>query len=41
MATLDGQFLWLRQAGFTDIDTWYRYYNFAVFSGTKPLTTPG
>jgi tRNA (cmo5U34)-methyltransferase len=41
MATLDDQFLWLRQAGFTDIGTWYRYYNFVVFSGTKPLTTSG
>lgn len=41
MATLDDQLLWLRQAGFTDISTWYRYYNFVVFSGTKPLSTLG
>jgi len=37
MATLADQLSWLRQAGFTDISTWYRYYNFVVYSGSKAL----
>lgn len=41
MATLNDQFLRLRQAGLIAIGTWYRYHNFVVFSGTKPLTTSG
>jgi hypothetical protein len=41
MATLDDQLLWLKQVGFTDISTWYRYCNFVLFSRTKPLTTFG
>lgn len=39
MATLADQLLWLGQAGFADITTWYRYYNFVVYSGIKPLRT--
>ena len=38
MATLAVQLQWLQQAGFVDISTWYRYYNFAIFSGSKALT---
>lgn len=37
MATLADQLSWLRQAGFTDISTWYRYFNFVVYSGSKSL----
>lgn len=37
MATLTDQLLWLQQTGFADISTWYRYYNFVVYSGSKAL----
>lgn len=37
MSPLSSQLDWLDKAGFTDITTWYRYYNFVVYSGTKPL----
>jgi tRNA (cmo5U34)-methyltransferase len=37
MACLSNQLEWLREAGFVDITTWYRYYNFAVYSATKAL----
>jgi tRNA (cmo5U34)-methyltransferase len=36
MAPLEPQLAWLRQAGFSDVDCWYKHYRFAVFSGTKP-----
>ena len=39
MAPLSGQLAWLDRAGFTDVTVWYQYYNFVVYSGTKPLTT--
>jgi len=35
-ATLDNQLMWLRQAGFTDVDCFYKYYNFVVYAGKKP-----
>ncbi|MDK9705679.1 MAG: methyltransferase domain-containing protein [Desulforhopalus sp.] len=37
MSPLSSQLDWLEMAGFNDIITWYRYYNFVVYSGTKPL----
>lgn len=37
MAPLSSQLGWLTLAGFTDVTVWYQYYNFVVFSGTKPL----
>ncbi len=37
MATLAAQLQWLQLAGFVDISTWYRYYNFVVYSGSKTL----
>jgi len=39
MAPLSCQLDWLGQAGFDDVTVWYKYYNFVVYSGTKPLAT--
>jgi tRNA (cmo5U34)-methyltransferase len=39
MSPLSSQLTWLVQTGFIDVTTWYRYYNFVVYSATKPLTT--
>lgn len=33
--TLDTQLSWLREAGFKNVDCVYKYYNFAVITGTK------
>lgn len=30
---------WLNRIGFTDVDCFYKYFNFAVVSGRKPLNT--
>ncbi|MFY9269929.1 MAG: methyltransferase domain-containing protein [Candidatus Manganitrophaceae bacterium] len=35
MATLESQLKWLKEAGFREVDCWYRSYNFAVFGGCK------
>jgi len=37
-ATLDDQTRWLIEAGFFDVDCFYRQYSFAVFGGWKPGT---
>ncbi|MEP7293330.1 MAG: methyltransferase [Chloroflexota bacterium] len=34
-ATLENQMMWLRAAGFADVDCWYKNYRFAVYSGRK------
>lgn len=34
---LSSQLGWLAKAGFSDITTWYKYYSFVVFSGTKKV----
>jgi tRNA (cmo5U34)-methyltransferase len=39
MSPLSRQLDWLDRGGFIDITTWYRYYNFVVYSATKPLLT--
>ena len=31
------QLAWLRAAGFTNVDCWYKHSSFAVISGTRPL----
>ena len=36
-ATLEAQLVWLQQAGFTDVDCFYKYYNFVVTAGKKPV----
>ena len=35
-ATLEDQLRWLREAGFDDVDCWYKRHRFAVYSGRKP-----
>ncbi|MCC6804387.1 MAG: class I SAM-dependent methyltransferase, partial [Anaerolineae bacterium] len=35
-STLEDQLRWLREAGFADVDCWYKRYRFAVYSGRKP-----
>ncbi len=35
-ATLDRQLAWLREAGFRDVDCFFKHYNFCVYSGRKP-----
>jgi tRNA (cmo5U34)-methyltransferase len=30
------QLAWLREAGFADVDCWYKHSSFAVMSGTRP-----
>lgn len=37
LAPLEPQLAWLREAGFEDVECFYRYYNFAVFAGRRPL----
>jgi len=34
-SSLSAQLQWLTEAGFVDVDCYYKYYNFAVFSGRK------
>jgi tRNA (cmo5U34)-methyltransferase len=34
-ATLDEQLDWLREAGFTEVDCFYKYFSFSVYAGTK------
>jgi tRNA (cmo5U34)-methyltransferase len=35
-ATLQDQLSWLAEAGFRQVDCWYKNYRFAVYSGQKP-----
>lgn len=37
---LDAQLHWLSEAGFEDVDCYYRYYNFAVYAGRKLRGSP-
>jgi tRNA (cmo5U34)-methyltransferase len=32
---LSAQLVWLKEAGFIDVDCYYKYYNFSVVSGSK------
>lgn len=34
-ATLEQQLMWLREAGFEDVDCFFKHYNFCVYSGWK------
>ncbi len=34
-ATLDSQLMWMQQAGFIEVDCYYKYFNFVVYSGKK------
>jgi tRNA (cmo5U34)-methyltransferase len=35
-AKLDDQLAWLREAGFADVDCYYKYLMFAVYGGRRP-----
>ncbi|WP_127484443.1 class I SAM-dependent methyltransferase [Paenibacillus ehimensis] len=35
MSTLEEQLVWLKQAGFSDVDCFYKYFNFVVMAGWK------
>jgi tRNA (cmo5U34)-methyltransferase len=35
MVTLESQLRWLEEAGFQDVDCWYKSYSFAVFGGRR------
>jgi tRNA (cmo5U34)-methyltransferase len=35
MATLADQLAWLREAGFADVNCWYKNFSFVVYSGAK------
>lgn len=35
-ATLDDQLTWVREAGFADVDCYYKYLMFAVYGGRRP-----
>jgi len=35
MTTLSSQMQWLKDAGFTNVNCWFKHYSFVVFSGIK------
>ena len=35
MSTLSSQLSWMKNAGFADVNCWYKNYSFAVYSGRK------
>jgi tRNA (cmo5U34)-methyltransferase len=37
MSTLKSQMQWLKEAGFVDVNCWYKNYSFVVFSGCNEL----
>lgn len=36
MSTLSEQLTWLGEAGFTEVNCWYKHYSFVVYAGVKP-----
>ncbi len=36
MSLLGDQLAWMGKAGFSEVNCWYQYYNFVVYSGIKP-----
>lgn len=36
-AKMEQQLRWMRDAGFVNVDCWYKNYRFAVYSGSAPL----
>lgn len=41
MALLTDQLKWMETAGFSQVSCWYKYFNFVVYSGFKPLNAEG
>jgi tRNA (cmo5U34)-methyltransferase len=39
-ATMEQQLTWMRDAGFVNVDCWYKNYRFAVYSGERPAPRP-
>ena len=39
-ATMEQQLIWMRDAGFVNVDCWYKNYRFAVYSGEHPAPLP-
>lgn len=39
-ATMEQQLIWMRDAGFVNVDCWYKNYRFAVYSGERPALLP-
>ena len=37
MSTLSSQLQWLKEAGFNEVNCWYKNFSFAVYSGSKYL----
>jgi tRNA (cmo5U34)-methyltransferase len=37
MSPLSSQLQWLKEAGFKEVNCWYKNYSFAVYSGSKQL----
>lgn len=35
-ATMEQQLIWMRAAGFVNVDCWYKNFRFAVYSGERP-----
>ena len=34
-ASLERQLAWMKEAGFADVDCYFKYHNFAVYTGRK------
>jgi tRNA (cmo5U34)-methyltransferase len=39
-ATMEQQLTWMRDAGFVNVDCWYKNYRFAVYAGERPALLP-
>ena len=39
LASVETQLTWLRQAGFSDVDCFFKYFELAVIGGRRPLIT--
>ena len=39
-ATMEQQLMWMREAGFQNVDCWYKHHRFAVYSGERLAPLP-
>lgn len=39
MSTLSDQLYWLKKANFSDVNCWYQYYSFVVYSACKKISS--